>query len=113
MIEAARRRTKADIEGDGDDDDDDDDDDDGAMYDGRIAVEVGDATDPPPGPCDVVFSAFGLQQLPHPMSAALTWIDRLGGGVRLRLLAASSAGCIVGPSVRTVGRSREKGTRRE
>ena len=82
MIEAARRRTKADVEGDGDDDDDNnDDDDDGAMlYDGRIAVEVGDATDPPPGPCDVVFSAFGLQQLPHPMSAALTWIDRLGGG---------------------------------
>ena len=71
MIEAARRRLLERDDGD-----------DPASYKGRIAVEVGDATaDPPPGgPYDVVFSAFGLQQLPRPMSAVSTWLGSLGPG---------------------------------
>ena len=74
MIEAAGRRIEADLL-------ERDDGGDSASHEGRIAVEVGDATDPPPGgPYDVVFSAFGLQQLPHPMSAVATWLGSLGPG---------------------------------
>ena len=75
MVDAARRRIGADIGGD-----------DGGggggapPCGGRVSVEVGDATTPPPGPYDVVFSAFGLQQLPRPASAVTSWLGRLGPG---------------------------------
>ena len=42
----------------------------------NITAEVGNAMNPPTGPYDVIFSAFGLQQLPKPISAVETWIDR-------------------------------------
>ncbi len=71
MVDAARRRIAAEL---GEDDDD------CAMYGDCVAVEVGDAATPPPGPYDVVFSAFGLQQLPRPVSAVASWLDRLGPG---------------------------------
>ncbi|KAL3803309.1 hypothetical protein ACHAW5_009769 [Stephanodiscus triporus] len=72
MVDAARRRIEAELEGDGRDD--------AFRYKDRVAVEVGDAMTPPPGPYDVVFSAFGLQQLPRPVAAVESWLDRTEPG---------------------------------
>lgn len=49
-------------------------------YKGCITAEVGDAMDPPPGPYHVLFSAFGLQQLPDPVKAVQAWIERVQPG---------------------------------
>lgn len=71
MIDVARKRIEAECEKEGN-----------AKYKACITAEVGDAMDPPSGPYHVIFSAFGLQQLPKPISAVETWIDRmLPGGV--------------------------------
>jgi SAM-dependent methyltransferase/glutathione S-transferase len=50
------------------------------MYKGCITVEVGDAMKPPPGSYHVIFSAFGLQQLPCPLSAVKSWLETLNYG---------------------------------
>ena len=72
MVDAARRRIEAEIERD---------DGDATMtYKDRVVVNVGDAMIPPPGPYDVVFSAFGLQQLPRPVEAVESWLDRMEPG---------------------------------
>lgn len=49
-------------------------------YKGRITADVGDAMTPPPGPYQVIFSAFGLQQLPNPMQALQSWIQVMEPG---------------------------------
>ena len=70
MIRVARKRIESECsEGD-----------ENSIYQGRIAAEVGDAMKPPPGPYHVVFSAFGLQQLPNPTDAIKSWISAMKAG---------------------------------
>ena len=49
-------------------------------YENCISVEVADAMRPAAGPYDVVFSAFGLQQLPDPVAAFGEWVRVLKPG---------------------------------
>ncbi|KAL7529277.1 hypothetical protein ACHAWF_005656 [Thalassiosira exigua] len=69
MIDVARRRIEAECNAKGN-----------ARYRELVSAEVADAMDPPAGPFDVIFSAFGLQQLPKPVEAVETWTDRLRPG---------------------------------
>lgn len=69
MVDAARRRIEQEINQTHN-----------YMYKECITVEVGDAMKPPPGPYDVIFSAFGLQQLPCPISAVKSWLETLNSG---------------------------------
>jgi len=49
-----------------------------SKYLSMISVDVGDATDLPAGlQHDVIFSAFGLQQIPHPIDAVRNWVRHL------------------------------------
>mmetsp|Transcript_12298 Transcript_12298/g.26070 ORF Transcript_12298/g.26070 Transcript_12298/m.26070 type:complete len:321 (-) Transcript_12298:216-1178(-) len=63
MVEAAKRRVQAECRDNADSN--------------NIAIRVGDAGSPPPGPYSVIFSAFGLQQLPKPINAIKEWIKVL------------------------------------
>ena len=94
MVDAARRRIEDELEG-GDEHDD------AFKYKDRVAVEVGDAMMPPPGPYDVVFSAFGLQQLPRPVAAVESWLGRTE---------AESARSFTGRRIRRKFRTRRKRT---
>jgi len=71
MIAAARERIELECEKEGN-----------IIYKECITTEVGDAQDPPGagGPYHVIFSAFGLQQLPRPISAVESWFDRMQPG---------------------------------
>lgn len=69
MVDVAKRRIGAECREGGN-----------AKYKEFISAEVGDAMDPPPGPYHVIFSAFGLQQLPMPVLAVEKWIDRMQPG---------------------------------
>lgn len=69
MVDIARKRIDTECEKEGND-----------TYKECITVEVGDAMDPPPGPYHVIFSAFGLQQLPRPISAVQSWVGRMQTG---------------------------------
>lgn len=51
-----------------------------AEYEKCITAEVADAQNPPGGPFHIVFSAFGLQQLPKPISAVEAWLKLLEPG---------------------------------
>jgi len=68
MINVARERLEAECRMDD------------GMYRGCITAEVGDAMDPPPGPHHVIFSAFGLQQLPSPIRAIESWFNVMEPG---------------------------------
>eukprot|EP00571_Detonula_confervacea_P005813 CAMPEP_0172328572 /NCGR_PEP_ID=MMETSP1058-20130122/60423_1 /TAXON_ID=83371 /ORGANISM="Detonula confervacea, Strain CCMP 353" /LENGTH=305 /DNA_ID=CAMNT_0013045693 /DNA_START=179 /DNA_END=1096 /DNA_ORIENTATION=- len=69
MIDAARERIELECEKEGN-----------IIYKGCITTKIGDAQVPPCGPYHVIFSAFGLQQLPRPMSAVESWIGRMQPG---------------------------------
>lgn len=68
MVDLARRRVQEECRQDN--------------YSNNISVQVGDAMNPPldDGPYNVIFSAFGLQQLPKPLDALQGWIKVLEPG---------------------------------
>ena len=59
MVDLSRRRIETELLGE----------DDGGIGGYDVTVEVGDAMMPPSDTFDVIFSAFGLQQLPRPLDA--------------------------------------------
>ncbi|KAL7543441.1 hypothetical protein ACHAXR_012967 [Thalassiosira sp. AJA248-18] len=69
MIDAAKKRIESECN-----------DDDNRISKGFITAEVGDAMHPPAGPYHVIFSAFGLQQLPRPIQAVQSWINVMEPG---------------------------------
>ena len=69
MIAATRQRIEAECKNE-----------ENVAYQNCITAEVGDAMDPPTGPYQVMFSAFGLQQLPKPVEAIKNWISVLQPG---------------------------------
>eukprot|EP00579_Thalassiosira_antarctica_P004675 CAMPEP_0201898550 /NCGR_PEP_ID=MMETSP0902-20130614/48685_1 /ASSEMBLY_ACC=CAM_ASM_000551 /TAXON_ID=420261 /ORGANISM="Thalassiosira antarctica, Strain CCMP982" /LENGTH=325 /DNA_ID=CAMNT_0048431741 /DNA_START=191 /DNA_END=1168 /DNA_ORIENTATION=- len=69
MVDSARERIETECK-----------DDDNIIYKECITAEVGDAMDPPPGPHHVIFSAFGLQQLPSPIQAIESWFNVMEPG---------------------------------
>jgi len=69
MISAARKRVEEECNENGN-----------FIYKDCIRAEVGNAMDPPPGPFNVIFSAFGLQQLPNPIQAVGSWLNVMEPG---------------------------------
>ena len=69
MVDAARRRIEREINQEHN-----------YIYKECVTIKVGDAMKPPPGPYDVIFSAFGLQQLPCPLTAVKSWLETLKSG---------------------------------
>jgi hypothetical protein len=67
MVDLSRRRIETELLGE----------DDGGIKGYDVSVEVGDAMMPPSDTYDVIFSAFGLQQLPRPLDAISAWMGRL------------------------------------